>query len=188
MSTFLHRFGLLIGLFIGFNGASAQAQNLLVNPGFESGNTGFTTTYAYQSTATNSGAGNYAIRTDESTFNGAFGKYNDHTRGDGTGLFLIADASGTSGQYVWLQTVTGLAQNTNYTFSFWLLNSIAASPATIAVSSGTAGATGSFTTLGTFSNPNTTGLWQQNVVTINTGSNTQLTIRLERFPSSCTGT
>ena len=178
MSTFLYRFGLLIGLFIGFNGASTQAQNLLVNPGFESGNTGFTTTYTYQSTATTSGAGNYAIRTDESTFNAGFGKYNDHTKGNGTGLFLIADASGTLGQYVWLQTVTGLAQNTNYTFSFWLLNSTAASPATIAVSSGTAGATGSFTTLGTFSNPNTTGLWQQNVVTINTGSNTQLTIRL----------
>ena len=178
MNILLRRFVLLLGLLVGFSGASVQAQNLLVNPGFESGNTGFSTNYTFQPSANTSGAGNYAIRADESTFNSGFGKYNDHTSGDGTGLYLIADASTTANRYIWLQTVTGLTANTDYTFSFWLLNSSATSPASIAVSSSTAGAGGPFTSQGAFSNPNTTGLWQQNKVTVNTGNSTQLTIKL----------
>ena len=179
MKKQLHAF-VWLGVLASLLGAGrARAQNLVTNPGFESGNSGFTTQYTYVAPGSaGSGAGTYTVRADESTYNAGFNKYNDHTSGDGTGLFLIVDGSGTPNQYAWSQTISNLALNTNYTFSFWLLNSNAGSLPSIQVVAST-GLAGAFANAGSpFTNPNTTGLWQQNTVTLNTGTNPQLTIRL----------
>ncbi len=163
-----------------FAAGRAQAQNLATNPGFESGNTGFTTQYTYLATGTTgNGAGTYTVRADESTYNTGFKKYNDHTSGDGTGLYLIVDGAGTANQYFWNQRITGLQASTTYKFSFWLINSNAGSLPTIQVSSSPT-ALGAFTNVGgVISNPNTTGLWQQYTVSIaTTALTTELNIRM----------
>ncbi len=174
------RLGVVVGLGLAgllAGGPTAQAQNLITNPGFESGNSGFVSQYRFVGTA-NNGPGSYTVRADESTYNGGFNKYNDHTSGDGTGLYLIGDGSGTAGQYVWQQTITGLLPNTQYTFAFWQLNSNAGSLPSLQVSSSPTAA-GPFINAGTpFINPNTTGAWQQNSVVITTTINTSLTIQI----------
>lgn len=150
--------------------APAAAQNLLTNPSFSAGNTGFQTSYTYALPTGNSNAGAYTIATDTYSFNTAFAHYGDHTTGSGN--FTIVDAATTTGVVVWQQTVTGLQANKPYQFSFWLMNNYPTNRAQIQVSAngvdvGTA-----------FTNPNDGGNWQLNTVTVNPGATTQLIIRL----------
>ncbi|MBT9393824.1 T9SS type A sorting domain-containing protein [Hymenobacter sp. NST-14] len=157
-----------------------RAQNLLTNPDFESGNTGFTSQYTYVATpAGNSTAGRYALVTDSKTFNTAFGSFGDHTTG--SGQYLIADGATSATTILWEQTVTGLTPNQNYQFSFWLLNAINTNRAQIQVSA-------NGTDVGTsFTNPNDGGNWQLNTVTVNPGSGTQLILRLRNLRTATGG-
>ena len=149
----------------------AAAQNLLANPDFSAGNSGFTSDYTFvPPPGPDPGAGSYTVRTDNRAFNSGFPvSFGDHTTG--TGNYLIADAA-TTPIAVWQQTVTGLTANQPYQFSFWLLNVFPASKARIQVSANGVDVGPLFT------NPNDGGNWQLNTVTVNPGAGTQLILRL----------
>jgi len=151
--------------------APAAAQNLLTNPGFTAGNSGFISAYTFvPPPGPDPGAGNYTVGTDNKAFNANFlASYRDHTTG--TGNYMIVNAA-TTAITVWQQTVTGLTANKPYKFSFWLLNTYPVSKASLQVSAngvdvGTA-----------FTNPNDGGNWQLNTVTVNPGASTQLILQL----------
>lgn len=90
--------------------------NLLSNPGFESGNTGFTSSHNYSTAA---GQGNYGITTNTGlTVASQWCNSNDHTSGSGNYLWI--DGAAVS-QTMWSQTVT-VVPYTDYSFSFWGMN------------------------------------------------------------------
>ena len=149
----------------------AAAQNLLANPNFSAGNSGFTSAYTFvPPPGPDPGAGAYTVGTDNRAFNAGFPtSFGDHTTG--TGNYLIVDAAITP-ITVWQQTVTGLTANRPYQFSFWLLNAFPDSKARIQVSANGVDVGPVFT------NPNDGGNWQLNTVTVNPGAGTQLIVRL----------
>ena len=149
---------------------AATAQNLLTNPGFGAGNTGFQTAYAYVAPSGASNGGTYTIATDTYAFNTAFAHYGDHTTGSGN--FMVVDAATGSALTVWEQTITGLQPNQPYQFSFWLLNCFPTNKAQMQVSANGVDVGPAFT------NPNDGGNWQLNTVTVNPGAGTQLVLRL----------
>ncbi len=92
------------------------SQNLVINGDFESGNTGFTSGYAFGDLSV---PGTYFIGPNPSTAQGALGDWcncGDHTTG--TGNMMIVNGATTAGWPVWEQTVT-VTPSTNYTFSYW---------------------------------------------------------------------
>ncbi|HIO72608.1 MAG TPA: T9SS type B sorting domain-containing protein, partial [Flavobacteriales bacterium] len=95
---------------------SGTGSNLIVNGDFGMGNTGFTSSYGFNSAS----PGFYYVDTDPSVYNSGHSG-SDNTSGSGN--FLIVDGATTSNTNVWCQTVTVLP-NTNYTFSAWLNNII----------------------------------------------------------------
>jgi hypothetical protein len=157
----------------------AGAQNLLTNPGFGSGNTGFQTAYTYVTPSGTSNGGQYTITTDTYNFGTYFPHYGDHTTGSGN--FMAVDAATGSALTVWQQTVTGLQPNQTYQFSFWLLNSYPTNKAQIQVSANGVDVGAAFT------NPNDGGNWQLNTVTVNPGASTQLILRLRDLNLTATG-
>ncbi|WBA42295.1 cadherin-like domain-containing protein [Hymenobacter canadensis] len=163
-----------------FAGAPATAQNLLTNPSFSAGNTGFTSGYTFVTPTGSSGQGTYTVGPDNRAFNTAFPtSFGDHTTGSGN--YLIVDGATTANRTIWEQTVAGLVANQPYQFSFWLLNAIGSNKAQIQVSSNGVDVGPVFT------NPNDGGVWQLNTVTVNPGASTQLTIRLRGLNLNANG-
>ena len=96
--------------------------NIVVNGTFESGNTGFTTSYAPGSggsygTLTN--AGQYAITTNPNLVHNLFSSCSDHTP-VGTKM-LVVNGAGTPNSMVWSQTVT-VTPNTDYQIGAWIMS------------------------------------------------------------------
>ncbi|NVO31294.1 cadherin-like domain-containing protein [Hymenobacter lapidiphilus] len=162
----------LLLLLVIIPGIPAGAQNLITNPDFQSGNTGFTSGYTYvpNPNGTSSGAGQYVLVTRANAFNPGFGNFPDHT--SGTGLYMVVDGAASSSTIIWQQTITGLTPNRNYQFSFWLLNAIGSNKARIQVSANSVDIGSPFT------NPNDGGNWQLNTVTVNPGAGSQLILQV----------
>lgn len=119
--------------------ADVPIGNLVVNGDFESGNTGFSSTYLYKDpsnavdlTPAEAWATGYPTRKSMNLGNGAY-TINDYVfwpgwngwdnckgRG-GVGKFLYTDAATTAGNYIWEQTVNVEAGKT-YEFSAWVTN------------------------------------------------------------------
>jgi hypothetical protein len=95
-----------------FNPITYQYDNLVVNPSFSSGNTGFTSGFA--SNATNA-CGNYTVAANASAY--GWSSCGDHTTGAGN--MMLVNPSATSNTNAWQQTVTVQA-NSSYKFSFWI--------------------------------------------------------------------
>lgn len=91
-------------------------QNLVVNPSFENGNTGFVTEYNHApGNAVNGGT--YSISSRPSNAHPAPGAdYADHT--SGSGLQMIVNGSTDAGRLVWKQIIS-VSPNSDYSFSFW---------------------------------------------------------------------
>jgi hypothetical protein len=106
-----------LGLMVTALNAEAQTgQNLVVNGDFKSGNSGFTSGYAFGDL---SNPGAYFIGPNPSTAQGALGDWcncGDHTTGNGN--MMIVNGSTSATLPVWEQTVS-VAPSTNYTFSYW---------------------------------------------------------------------
>ncbi|MCC6231133.1 MAG: hypothetical protein IT580_00710 [Verrucomicrobiales bacterium] len=103
----------------------ADAQNLVTNPGFESGNKEFTTDYPLWNRNPNWGANQYVVTNNPHNTTGAWISAVDHTTG--SGQMLIVDGSTSAGQVFWRQTVSVQA-NTTYVFSTWALKFESQSP------------------------------------------------------------
>jgi gliding motility-associated-like protein len=94
--------------------------NLVVNPDFEAGNTGFTNTYVYNCPF--GGVINenqYCVTSDPANVHTGATSCFDHT--SGSGLQLVINGSTVANSNVWEQTAAVLP-NTWYLFSFWVTN------------------------------------------------------------------
>lgn len=98
-------------------GAVGSGVNLLTNGDFESGNTGFGSTYAY-----NTGTyGRYVITNNPSNVdNTYFINGIDHTPSPGTQM-MVVDGAETTGAIIWSQTIA-VNPNTAYQFSYYAEN------------------------------------------------------------------
>ncbi|MBK8564581.1 MAG: gliding motility-associated C-terminal domain-containing protein [Saprospiraceae bacterium] len=127
-----------------------SAPNMLTNPDFESGNSGFTSAYTY--TPTPITPGTYTLTTSPSLVNSNFPPCDDHTFGNGTGYMMLVNGSATAGSQVYCQTVP-VSPNTWYTMSGWATASPITPPALQFVVNGTP--------VGTPYTPGTGCNWQQ---------------------------
>ena len=82
--------------------SAAWGQNVIVNGGFESGNTAFMSDYGYTAGG-NCCAGQYTVRGNGSSFNGAF--VNPPPSSAGSLLMMVINGSTVPNQRIWFQTV-----------------------------------------------------------------------------------
>ena len=145
--------------------------SVVTNGDFSSGNTGFTSEYAYRAAGDGgpngccgvlSAEGVYAVNTNPHNVHTSFASFNDHT--SGSGKMLIVNGSPTNNVIVWTQGITVIA-NTDYVFSVWVTSASPANPAQLQFS-----INGS--QLGTTIVPAATanGTWQYFTTTWNSGS------------------
>jgi Ca2+-binding RTX toxin-like protein len=142
--------------------------NLLANPDFESGNTGFTSGYVY-SHGNIYNAGTYDVLHNPADVHNEATSYGDHTTG--SGLMMAVNAATSANVVVGSETVT-VTPGTQYDFSFWA--STWAVPGTPAQLEFLFNGQSVLST----SAPSTAGVWQPYGTTWNSGSNTSLTITL----------
>jgi hypothetical protein len=95
--------------------STARADNLLVNPSFESGNIGFTSGYVFQAFIDN--PGRYTLNTNAANVFGATSNFGDHTTG--TGLMALYNGATTPNVVAWQQTVN-VVPGRIYEFSGWI--------------------------------------------------------------------
>jgi hypothetical protein len=107
--------------------ADAQATNLIINGDFTNGNTGFTSQYSHNTNVFNfSGPelaeGSYAVVTKASDVHFAWGSYFDHTSGNSSGKYFVANASSDTTKTVWQSAAISVSQpNTAYRFEAWMM-------------------------------------------------------------------
>jgi hypothetical protein len=133
---------------------SANASlSLVVNGDFESGNTGFSSDYAYSPPAFISDPGTYTLGLNPAAVYSAwaYGPAGDHTGG---GLMMIVNGTETPNLNVWAGTLSSaLVVGQWYEFSAWVANIYTESPPTLDFTIGGV-------SIGTFT-PSGTGTWQQ---------------------------
>lgn len=149
---------------------SDYMNNLVTNPDFELGNTGFTTSYTYCdgiNCLKPLGDNGYSIGTDASYFHSYFlGK--DHTSGSGN--FMIVNGAQPS-LVVWEQTIA-VKPHTSYAFGVWISTMISLSPAQIKFSI-------NGVQVGSLYNaPQNAYNWEQVFAIWNSGSATSATIQI----------
>ncbi|MBQ3734961.1 MAG: gliding motility-associated C-terminal domain-containing protein, partial [Bacteroidales bacterium] len=92
-----------------------EGNSVVTNGDFESGNTGFTTAYQYNSNLWPEG--NYYVGTNAHDHHGNFPNWYDHTTG--SGLYMIVNGATVAGTNLWTQTVP-VIPHTSYAFSAWV--------------------------------------------------------------------
>ncbi|MEZ4957487.1 MAG: gliding motility-associated C-terminal domain-containing protein [Saprospiraceae bacterium] len=93
-----------------------SAPNLVVNPAFENGNTGFFSTFAYDPMPIFPGT--YYLTTSPSLINSNFPPCDDHTFGNGTGNMMFVNGTGNPAD-IWCETVS-VNPNSYYVMSGWV--------------------------------------------------------------------
>jgi hypothetical protein len=106
----LKRLCVLVGLLA----SVANAANILTNPDFSAGNTGFSSQYSLGANLVPEG--NYTVGANPHDHSGFAPSFGDHTTG--TGLMLMANGHPFATAYVWRETLP-VAQGTVYTLSGW---------------------------------------------------------------------
>lgn len=154
----------------------AGSQNLITNGDFEQGNTGFTSSRIY-----NENEDSYFIDNGATLCNNYFP---DHTPGgNGNTFYLTFDSTliGYNGiqqldNFISLN-ISGLSQNTNYNFKFWMRRSGCTTiTGTISPQSFSVNVNGQTTQLNNL--PQTPDNWYQVTQTFNSGANTSATLSL----------
>lgn len=160
-------FMVLVGLAVfAFLGSSSFAANLVTNGGFESGNTGFTSAYTYESNLLP--AATYYVGSNPSLYNGFWSSFAPY---DGS-LMMIVNGATTPNVNVWAESGITVVPNTTYYFSAWIASNYPTSPAILDFSI-------NGVQLGsTFTASTTTGLWQQFYATWDSGLNTSANLAL----------
>ncbi len=143
-----------------------SAPNLVNNPGFESGNTGFTSGYTYNPTPITPGT--YVLTTSPALVLSTFPPCDDHTFGNGTGNMMLINGNGGASTQAWCQTIPVMA-NSWYYLSAWVMNSPIAPPVLQFRVNGTL--------VGTPFNPPSSGcVWQEFTATWFSGAATSATV------------
>ncbi len=159
--------GALVFMTAALAAQDSTAMNLVTNGDFESGNSGFTSDYAYGD-LTNPGS--YFIGPNAFTAIGAMADWcncGDHTTG--TGKMMIVNGSNTASFAVWKENVT-VTPSTNYTFSYWgaeLDHDSNSFPRLVLKINGKTVVSSTFTQY----SPDNNGKWQNYKFTWNSGSN-----------------
>ncbi|MFT5487938.1 MAG: hypothetical protein ACI9JL_000697 [Paracoccaceae bacterium] len=166
-----------VGAFAGVVLFSAAASANLINNGdFEAGNTGFTSSYAYN--PGNIGpAGTYDTIANPATAHSLASSYGDHTTG--SGLMMAVNGSTTPNDLVWGQTVS-VAAGATYDFAAYISSWYPDSPAQMIFS-----VNGS--TIGTLTAPMTTGVWELAFATWNSGASTSALIEIRNANTASGG-
>jgi hypothetical protein len=153
------------------------APNLVTNPGFESGNTGFTTSLTYNPTPILPGT--YVLTTSPALVLANFPPCDDHTFGDGTGNLMLVNGTGTPNSQVWCQTIPVMA-NSGYFLSAWVTVSPISPPTfQFSVNNNLVGTP--------FSPPNSGCDWQQFTATWFSGVATSATLCIRNLNTSGNG-
>lgn len=97
-----------------------SAPNLVNNPDFQSGNSGFTSQYSYNPLPITPGT--YVLTTSPALVLSTFPPCDDHTSGNGTGNMMLVNGNASTGAQVWCQDIP-VAQNTWYVMSAWVMAS-----------------------------------------------------------------
>ncbi|MBK9272149.1 MAG: gliding motility-associated C-terminal domain-containing protein [Saprospiraceae bacterium] len=105
--------------------------NLISNGDFESGNSGFSTEYAFGAPGSPFGPNNYGIGSNPMAYNSGFSPCGDNTSGGG--LMMIVDGSTAAGRRVWCQTVPVVAGR-DYLFEFYVMSVFPVAPAQLSIS------------------------------------------------------
>ena len=105
---------ILIFIFVAIGLCTQASASLIVNGDFESGNTGFASSFT--NAALNSGAKTYVVVTDPKLSHPSAASYGDHT--SGSGLMMAVNGSTSVGDMVWSQTVS-VSTGTTYDFGVW---------------------------------------------------------------------
>ncbi len=105
-------------------GSALSGINLVTNGDFESGNTGFSSSYTYD------GAdlyieGKYSVVANPQSVHPGFSACVDHT--SGAGKQMVVNGAGVAGENIWSQTVN-VAPNTDYQFTYYVQSVVSASP------------------------------------------------------------
>lgn len=143
----------------------AAKANFVVNGNFESGNTGFTSSYQFGLTGPQA---SYNVLTSPFPSHPSAADYGDHTTG--TGLMFVGNGATSPNVVFWSQTIAVTA-NTDYIFSMWTSSWVAANPSTFDVLF-------NGSSIGTPAAPTTVAVWQEFATTWNSGSSTSVTINL----------
>lgn len=145
--------------------AYAANGSVLANGDFESGNTGFTSSYIYSPTIYNENY--YYITNNPQSWHPGFNTCPDHTTGSGN--MMVINGSNVPNTDLWCTTVS-VVPNTDYAFSCWLQSVHPTSPAILQFS-----INGSL--FGPVFNANPVAcIWDQFYEVWNSGSNTTATI------------
>ena len=139
--------------------------NLVANPDFAAGNSGFSSAYRHVPDGTND-QGAYAILRDPRLFNANFQPCTDPSTPNGA--FLVADGSTRSGDEVWCQRVS-VRSDATYAFSALLTALVAENPPRLAFSI-------DGVTLGTLAATGTTCQWQDFYAVWQAGASSQAEI------------
>ena len=153
-------------------GNALSGVNLLTNGGFESGNTGFGTSYTFDTSEPQSNQDTYNVGPNPSIKNSAFcNQTGGHT---GNNQMFIDGAtliSGGAGVIAWSESVS-VVPGANYQFSFWVQSLVTTSPAQLQLYVNGA-------PVGTPNNaPATACSWTSFTYITNSGSNTVLQLAL----------
>jgi gliding motility-associated-like protein len=142
--------------------------NLVVNGDFNTGNTGFTSSYNY--TPVNTAEGQYFIGAFPSSWNPIFSNCAAH----GGSAMMMVNGATTPGTVVWKESLN-VTPNTNYVFSAWISSISATSPAQLRFSIN--GISYGNNTFVTASQPPCT--WTQFHVTWNSGNNISASLSID---------
>lgn len=158
------------------------AQNLLTNPNFSDGNTGFQTGYTYF-TGSPLPAGRYTIAHTPQEHHPLQANFGDHTTGNG--LMMVVNGGTLSNVYdwpVWQETV-GVTTGWQYTFTGWTTtaDSFDGSPAKLAAR------INGQTVMASFTVPQIGANWQQFSFTWSAVGTTNATISLFSLNTAAAG-
>ncbi|MEM6674236.1 MAG: hypothetical protein AAF726_15430 [Planctomycetota bacterium] len=169
---------LLLSLAFAAHAPALALPQIIVNGDFESGNTGFGTSYAFIP-GTNTSAGQYVVGTNPQSWNGLFSNCPDLTTGSGNMMIVNGSTAGI-GDRVWVQTVP-VTPDTTYTFTVWATTLFPAAPASLRVVFGT-----EIQPI-PFNLTTTTCLWEKYSVEWYSGSDTSLTISISNVTNAFGG-
>jgi hypothetical protein len=160
----------------------ASAQNLLANPDFSAGNTGFTSQYTYKTPPATT-QGQYFVGPNPNAWFSGYPAFFDHTLGTSQGSMFMADGAtvASPGQLIaWAQTVS-VASFTTYTFETWTANIGTANTAQLELS------INGVVQGSVMQNTGSSGVWQFFSRTWNAGNATSALIEIRDLRTAGTG-
>ncbi|MBC7495980.1 MAG: PEP-CTERM sorting domain-containing protein [Sphingomonadaceae bacterium] len=148
--------------------ASAAGAVTVPNGDFSAGNSGFTSDYTFGPAVT--GSQYYDVQTNAQTSHPSYVSFGDHTTG--TGLYLIANGAEVADATVYRSASIAVLAGTTYSFGAFLANAYPGNPA--AIDFRVALGAGPATSIGSFTIPAGSGVWNSAAQPFFTGAATSV--------------